>query len=209
VTNDAPKAPAGWYPTPEGGQRYWDGERWANLPAPPTAGASPAPAPRRSRKPLVIGAAVLAAVLVLGGGATVAMKVVADERAAAEQAESAAAAAAEEERAAEEEERAERVQRAIERDQRQKRGELITEVEYSITEMAREHVADGIIDGPVNSVACNPVAGGSMDDLTEKTTVFECFVGGERDSSGNTMGYYYNATVNWDTLHYTYGFGRP
>jgi uncharacterized protein HemX len=29
-----PAAPAGWYPSPEGGQRYWDGKNWLAIPAP-------------------------------------------------------------------------------------------------------------------------------------------------------------------------------
>ncbi len=32
----APAAPAGWYPTADGGQRYWDGTTWLDVPAPPT-----------------------------------------------------------------------------------------------------------------------------------------------------------------------------
>lgn len=35
-----PAAPAGWYPTPDGGQRYWDGAQWLELPAPDTAVAT-------------------------------------------------------------------------------------------------------------------------------------------------------------------------
>src|SRR3712207_1545190 len=56
--------PAGWYPTPSGGQRYWDGEQWLELPPPPeaatpTSGAtadSSAEKARRTRK-LVLSAA--------------------------------------------------------------------------------------------------------------------------------------------------------
>ena len=40
------QAPAGWYPQPDGTQRYWDGEAWtahhAPLPAPATHGGLPA-----------------------------------------------------------------------------------------------------------------------------------------------------------------------
>jgi hypothetical protein len=39
-----------------------------------------------------------------------------------------------------------------------------------------KHAADGIIDGPILEVTCSPVGGGSTDDLSEQTTVFECFV---------------------------------
>lgn len=32
----APDAPAGWYPLPGGGQRYWDGHAWVGDPVPST-----------------------------------------------------------------------------------------------------------------------------------------------------------------------------
>jgi TM2 domain-containing membrane protein YozV len=36
--------PAGWYPTPDGRQRYWDGEAWTEHSAPGVAGAPTSPA---------------------------------------------------------------------------------------------------------------------------------------------------------------------
>lgn len=42
----APPPPSGWYPDPSGGgQRYWDGNRWTDLPPPP----SPKTSPKKSR----------------------------------------------------------------------------------------------------------------------------------------------------------------
>ena len=49
-----PAPPAGWYPDPErpSEKRYWDGERWTELPAPPPrAESAPAPPPPPRRKP--------------------------------------------------------------------------------------------------------------------------------------------------------------
>lgn len=34
--NDDGHAPSGWYPDPEGNLRYWDGNTWLNIPAPPS-----------------------------------------------------------------------------------------------------------------------------------------------------------------------------
>lgn len=85
MSNDdtAPAARAGWYPTPEGGQRYWDGARWLDLSAPPapepTASIEehPAAAPEESdatakrtaeRKNTRVGwVVVIGAVLLIGG----------------------------------------------------------------------------------------------------------------------------------------------
>src|SRR5262245_39455323 len=39
----APAPPAGWYPTPEGNQRYWDGNQWSEQVAPvPATRTAPA-----------------------------------------------------------------------------------------------------------------------------------------------------------------------
>ena len=75
--------------------------------------------------------------------------------------------------------------------------------------MAEKHVGDGLFDGPVLSVSCDPVGGGSTDDLTAKTTVFECFAATKDNGDGTLSGMKYHATMNWDTGEYTYGFGAP
>ena len=88
------------------------------------------------------------------------------------------------------------------------RAEAVTGIETSIKTMADEHLADGLIDGPILDVSCSPTNGGSTDDLTAQTTVFECFVSNKDNGDGTHSGYYYNATMNWTTGSYTYGFGR-
>ncbi len=75
--------------------------------------------------------------------------------------------------------------------------------------MAQKHVEDGLFDGPVLSVSCDPVGGGSTDDLTAKTTIFECFAATKDNGDGTMSGHKYHATVNWDTGQYTYGLGTP
>jgi Protein of unknown function (DUF2510) len=208
---------AGWYPTPSGEQRYWDGEQWLALPPPAgTAVASvvtpePGATPRKRRvgKWLTIAGAVAVLLGLIGGG--IAWKVADDARAAA-----AEAAAAEEKAAAEEREKQEREDAAAAAAQerrddadRSARRASVTEIETSVKTMAEGHAADDIIDGPIIDVSCSPVGGGSTDDLTEQTTVFECFAANEDNGDGTMSGYKYNATMNWSSGSFTYGLGAP
>ena len=214
MSDDAPKAAAGWYPAPDGGQRYWDGDQWLNIPAPagpsiPAFSGAPAPE-RRSKRGLIIAAVVVVAVLVIGGGSALAWKVVNDQQVAAaaqEAADKAAAQAAAKKKA---DERAAASVAAAEKSERDARAATLPGIEQSIWLMADGHIADGVIDGPpVLSVDCSPVNGGSTDDLTEQTTVFECFVANVDNGDGTMSGYTYNATMNWSTGSYTYGLGQP
>lgn len=205
--------PAGWYPTPDGKQRYWDGERWTNLPYDGAVGETPTnpEAPKRGlSKKAIIAIALgfaLAVTITVGG---IAWKASADAQAAAElaasvQAEEDAALAAQQERDDAE------LAAQQERDdaERQARDDAVVDVEASVEKMATGHAADGIVDGPIINVACSPVGGGSTDDLSEKTTIFECFVANKDNGDGTMSGYYYNATMNWTSGSYTYGLGRP
>jgi membrane protein involved in colicin uptake len=142
-----------------------------------------------------------------GGG--IAWKVAHDAEVAAAEAEAAAESAAAEEREAQEREEA-AAQAAQERQddaERATRRASVAEIEASVKTMAEGHVSDGIIDGPILEVSCSPVGGGSTDDLTEQTTVFECFVAHKDNGDGTMSGYTYNATMNWSTGSYTYGLG--
>lgn len=43
MMNDEQQPPAGWYPQPDGSQRYWDGDTWLGvIPPPPPAVGQPA-----------------------------------------------------------------------------------------------------------------------------------------------------------------------
>jgi len=168
-------------------------------------------APRKGRvgKWLVIAGAVAVLLGLVGGG--IAWKAANDARVAAVEAEAAAERAAAEER--EEQEQADAAAAAAQerRDEadRNARRASVTEIEASVKEMAEEHAADGVIDGPIIDVSCSPVGGGSTDDLTEQTTVFECFAANEDNGDGTMSGYKYNATMNWSSGSFTYSLGAP
>lgn len=215
MSDNAPKAPAGWYPDPTGTQRYWNGERWLDIEAPETASRPHddddriQSRSRPSRRRLGLWAAIVVGVVVLvGAGVAVTIKVqndqIAAEKAAAAQ-EAEEAEAAEQARVKAEEDR----QAVADRRERDVRTDTVGEIEDSIKVMADGHVEEGIIDGPVLEVSCDPLDGGSTDDLSQKTTVFQCFVANEDNGDGTMSGYYYNATMNWDSGQYTYGFGQP
>lgn len=213
-------ASPGWYPTPDGSQRYWDGEHWLSIPPPDGLPEDDGPKPRRpSRRAWVaiVGAVLLIAVVVSVGFLVKAERdrelaaaeaAAAEEIASAQAAEEAASAQAVEEAAAAAaaEQRSQQERDDRERDHRR---EAMASIETSVEEMAEGHIDDGIIDGPVLAVSCSPVAGGSIDDLTEQTTVFDCFVATEDNGDGTMSGISYNATMNWTTGSYTYRIGAP
>src|SRR5574340_853511 len=193
MSDDKLPVPAGWYPDPEGGRRYWDGTQWLNLPAPgphhnPGEPATTGRRKRFLRKPLLWTLVILVLVC---GGATLAWKlphdaqITAQEEAAKKEAERLAADKA--------------AQEARDTTERTKRGLYVVEIENSVQTMAEGHVDKGMLDGPVLSVSCSPVNGGSTDNLTETTTVFECFVANEDNGDGTMSGYKYHATMNWSS----------
>ena len=209
MTDDAHVTPAGWYPVPSGGQRYWDGAKWLDLPA-PSSSLEPAKNTKRLPKKWAIGALV-ALVLVCGGGAI--WKVAHDAQvAAAEEAAINLAAQEEADRVAAEEARraeAQAAQQKRDNAERASREAAVAEIETSVKTMAEGHVAKGLIDGSIISVSCSPVSGGSTDDLTETTTVFECFVATNDNGDGTMSGFKYHATMNWTSGEFTYGMGAP
>ncbi|MFD6881469.1 DUF2510 domain-containing protein [Rhodococcus sp. NPDC060084] len=202
MTDDPNSAQPGWYPRPDHGMQYWDGQKWLDLPDP--SPKHPLRWKNLIRHPIGVMLAVLL-VTVIGVSVAVRLSRDADNRAdvAAAQlsaSESSAARAAAAEKA--DRERREDSERAMRR-------LSITHVENSIREMATGHANSSIIDGPVLSVSCSPVAGGSVDDLLAQTTVLECFAATEENPNGSKRGYKYHATMNWETETFTYGFGEP
>jgi len=93
--------------------------------------------------------------------------------------------------------------------ERAERAASVPELEQAVKDMAEEHIAKGLFDGPALSVSCVPVDGGSTDDLDVKTTVFECFAATKDNGDGTLSGRKYHATMNWTTGEYTYGYGAP
>jgi len=203
MSNDKSPAPAGWYPDPEGGQRYWDGTTWLDFPEPGSDADGTSETERWFRKRMVV--VTLLVVVLAAVGGTVTWKINHDAQVAAQASALEEAAKREAERI--EAERAE--QEAADAAERASRALSVTNIEASIEEMALEHVNKGMFDGPVLSVTCSPVNGGSTDNLNETTTVFECFVGTEDVGGGRMRGYKYHATMNWSSGEFTYGFGAP
>lgn len=194
--------PAGWYPSPENpsSKKYWDGEKWLDIPLPAAEAR-----PRKSKTPVLIASIAAAAVLILVVAGLIVNSVfsgIAAEQLAAEQQQE--QAQAEEEAAA-----ALEAQEAVDTAAREARKESIAGIEASVKTMAEGHIEKGIITGAVLSVECSPVGGGSTDDLDQSTTVFQCFAATKDNGDGTQTGHYYNATMTWETGQYTYGLGKP
>jgi hypothetical protein len=220
ATGEAPvsaSTPAGWYPTLTGEQQYWDGEKWLAIPPPPVSASpstgmrTPETTPNRRslvKWALIAGAGVLLLGLIAGG---LAWKSSHDSHVAAAAAAAAAEKAATQSREQQQREAAAASAAKASQDdaERASRRAQVTEIEASVKKLAEQHVSKAVIQGPIISVTCDPVAGGSTDDLTQQTTVFKCFVANKDNGDGTMNGYNYNATMNWSTGSYTYGFGTP
>jgi hypothetical protein len=209
--------PAGWYPTLTGDQQYWDGEKWLELPPPPVSANSSAgisasnstPNRRRLVKGLLIAGVGVLLLGLIGGGLV--WKSAHDSHVAAAAAAAAAQKAANQSREQQQREAAAASAAKASQDdaERASRRATVTEIEASVKTLAEKHASEGTIQGPIISVTCSPVAGGSTDDLTQQTTVFKCFVANKDNGDGTMSGYNYNATMNWSTGSFTYGFGAP
>jgi hypothetical protein len=188
--------PEGWYTTPDGTKRYWNGSDWT------TMTWDEPPRKRRIPKKVLVLAGSILVMLVLGGGAAA---VVAGQIAAREDAAAQAAEEQEQERA----DAKQKAEAAADQAERESRAATVDDIEASIKKMANSHAKDGLIDRKPIGVSCSPLGGGSTDDLSELTTVFDCFVATKDNNDGTQSGYPYNATMNWSSGEYTYGFGNP
>jgi anti-sigma factor RsiW len=149
------------------------------------------------------------AFLLLGGAVTgLVIQQVHSQQVAAAASKAAKVKAAKVKEARREAEAAEAAQEVKDTAERAKRAAAVVSVQASIKKMAEDDVAKGVLDGPVLGVNCNPVNGGSTDDLTDVTTAFDCFVGNKDNGDGTQSGYFFNATMNWSTGSYTYGLGK-
>lgn len=198
----------------------WDGDQWTGLTRPrrtetPVEGAGgpegaeqarePSRRRRKRRRTVVLVLVIAAVLLVAGGGAAVAVVHARQVAAAEEKAEQKKEAAAR--TRAEQREAQQAAQEAADDAQRSARAETVKQVEASVKTMAEEDATKGIIDGPIMSASCNPISG-STDDLTDTTTSFDCFAANADNADGTQSGYFFNATVNWDSGKYTYGLGK-
>ena len=220
----------GWFPsqTHPDEELFWDGERWTGATRrtdsqnhvddrEPLADGTldahrgDATSQERPTRPLSRRARVIvgiaAAVLLLGGGVTAVASVQAREQAAAQAAEEREAGERYAARIAANEKAAADRDAAAEAQEREGRDLTVTEIEGSVKTMADDNAAEGLHEAVI-AVSCNPVDGGSTDDLTDQTTAFDCFAATTDNADGTQSGYYYNATVNWNTSEYTYGYGR-
>jgi len=175
---------------------------------PSPADISKPPAPRR-RKRLIVVSVVILAVLVIGGVVTgISIQNAHNQDVAAAAVKAAKAKAAKAKEAEQEAEAAKAAKDAQDAAERAKRAAAVVNIQASIKKMAEDDISKGVLDGPVLGVSCNPVNGGSTDDLTDVTTAFDCFVGNKDNGDGTQSGYFFNATMNWSTGSYTYGLGK-
>ena len=163
--------------------------------------------PKRRKIILIAGATLLVVAGLLVGGlalkgandrqvaAAKIAKIYTAERLAAAEAKASAEAAVEAKRVKDDAERAGRV-------------EAVTGIEASVKTMAEKDVAESLLDGPILSVKCSPIGSGSTNDLTQLTSVFECFAANKDNGDGSQSGYTFHANMNWSDGTYTYGFGK-
>lgn len=88
--------------------------------------------------------------------------------------------------------------------ERKVRGSIIRQMQESITEDARERVAEGVLDGPILDTSCDPLGGGSVDDLTALTTTFDCIAVNEEIGGGRVSGYGFASTVDWNKYSWSW-----
>lgn len=203
MPKDAPKAPAGWYPDPDGGKRYWDGETWLDMPEPSksvvestiTQATESESSEKKSNAKIyawvAAGAVILIALISMG---------VQSSNQAAEEAKQSSLAKQQQASAS-----AEALRKKQLLDHRTKMVEQIVE---SVKGSAQELLDKGLINGSILDASCNPVAGGSLDEISESTTTFECFVATEDNGDGSQKGYFWDVTQNWDSGRYTWSFRK-
>jgi hypothetical protein len=202
---------AGWYPAPHGGQRYWDGQRWLALPEPdvsnaPVTGAAGSAEDAAGGSKKVLVASVVALIVLAAAG--IAGFLIWKNNRDTEERNAAIAASSSSSSSKAAADAADQLRRDTEA-KRAQRARAVKDIEASVKKLAVDQVNKGIFDGPVLSVSCDPVGGGSTDDLNAKTMVFECFAATKDNGDGTLSGRKYHATMNWDTGEYTYGLGAP
>lgn len=140
---------------------------------------------------------VATAVVVFGGGGTATVVAVVNHNHHVK----AAKAAAAQEAAAQE------AQDASDEQERADREATVKEMEETITKDAQKEVSKGLLTGPIKYTSCDPLGGGSTDDLTAITTTFTCIAVNKENDDGTVSGYSYSATMNWTEGTYSWQLG--
>lgn len=168
---------------------------------------------RLSRRVKIVLGAALALAVLGGSGTAAALKVNHDNDAKAERQQKAAEVARiarerrEGEQAAERERTRKRdAQQALDRIELQGRKELERSLEKAIRKDALERVSEGVLDGPILKVSCDPVGGG-RDDLTSRTGKYECIAATEVHDDGTYRGYSFHGTINYKEFSYSWALG--
>lgn len=165
---------------------------------------------RVSKRTKVIAGAVVALLLVGGASGLLVKKHrdhVKSEQAAAAAAKAKAASDKAKADAEQAKADAEAAQAAKDDAERSQRKEAVKEMQKSITKDAKDKVSDGILDGPILYTSCDPLGGGSTDDLTAITTTFSCLAVNKENDDDTVSGYGFSATMNWTEGSYSWRLG--
>lgn len=155
-------------------------------------------------------AAGLGVLLVVGmAAAGVAWKLGRDADIRADQEQASDREAAEESAAAEDARQAAADAKAEAEDEaeRKQRRQLVKRLQQSVTKDARENVSEGILEGPIMYSTCDPLGGGSVDDLTAITGTFECLAIYEERPDGSMVGWTYSGTINYNEQTWSWKLG--
>jgi hypothetical protein len=96
---------------------------------------------------------------------------------------------------------------AADSNERKIRHELVRQMQATISKDARKDVTSGVLDGPIIYTSCDPLGGGSTDDLTALTTTFQCIAVNKKNDDGTVSGYNFSATANWNKSSYSWRLG--
>ena len=83
---------------------------------------------------------------------------------------------------------------------------MVTQLEASILKDAKDRVNAQTLTGPILSVSCTALGGGSSDVLTSLTGTFECIAVNKKNADGSSSGYRFSGTINWGK-DYTWHLG--
>jgi hypothetical protein len=113
--------------------------------------------------------------------------------------------AADAQQAAEEAQAAQEAEDAL---TRKLRRSLVADLRKSIKKDAESRVAQGLLEGPILGVQCDPVGGGNLSNLDAKTGKYSCIAYNTENPDGTIEGYGFSATVNYETFAYQWHLGN-